>query len=188
MNESASVANVKSAVRKAALHPEVCSRSYSFWRQERELNATSICALHTTRQGMSQYNSQYPLSPLLNTLFAIHLRTITFLLAPSRSSSWLFFQDVSTQKFSFPQFTCKPNSLSTTLWRRFGEWTTWANIFLFSTASRPLLGPNQHTYQRVRVALSPQMEWQGHATRHSGHLLQRVRMWGGIHPLSHIYS
>jgi hypothetical protein len=88
MTESPSAANVKSAVRRAALRPAVCSRSYSFWRQERELNATSVCALHTTRQGMSQYNSQYPLGPLLNTIFAIHLRTITFLLAPSRSSSW----------------------------------------------------------------------------------------------------
>jgi hypothetical protein len=108
MTESASVANVKSVVRKAALHPAVCSWSYSFWRQERELNATSICALHTTRQGMSQYNSQYPLGPLLNTKFAIYLRTITFLLAPSRSSSWPSSKMFPYKNSHFPSLPSSP--------------------------------------------------------------------------------
>jgi len=181
MTESAGVANVKSAVRKAVFHPAVCSRSYAFWRQERELNATSICELHTTRQGMSHYNSQYPLGPLLNKIFAVHLRTITFLLAPSRSSSWPSSKMFPYKNSHFPSLPIHSG--------HFGEGTTWTNIFFFvSTASRQFLGPNQHTYQRVRADLSPQMEWQGHATRHSDLLLQRVKMWGAIRTLSHIYS
>jgi len=56
-------------------------------------------------------------------------------------------------------------------------------FFLFTTASRPVLGPNQQPVPRVSEVLSQGKKQPGREADHSPHLLLRFRMRGATPPL-----
>jgi hypothetical protein len=56
-------------------------------------------------------------------------------------------------------------------------------IYFFTTASRPALGPTQHPIQWISGAFSLSVKRPGRAADRSLHLVPRSRMFGGIIPL-----
>jgi hypothetical protein len=60
--------------------------------------------------------------------------------------------------------------------------------FLFSTASRPALGPTQPPIQWVPGTLSPGGKWPGHEADHSPPSFAEVKNGGAIPPLPHMSS
>jgi hypothetical protein len=56
-------------------------------------------------------------------------------------------------------------------------------IFLYSAASRQVLGPTQPPIQRVLGALSPGVKWPGGEADHSPGSSAEVKSGGGIPPL-----
>jgi hypothetical protein len=71
-------------------------------------------------------------------------------------------------------------------WPRFYSWQ--CKIFLFSTASRPILGSTQSPIQRVLGALSLGVKQQGHDAGHSPPSSVEVKKGGAIPPLPHMSS
>jgi hypothetical protein len=59
-------------------------------------------------------------------------------------------------------------------------------ICLFSTASRPNIGPTQPPIQLVLGALSPGVKRQGRVADHLAPTSAEVKQRGAIHPLSHV--
>jgi hypothetical protein len=58
-------------------------------------------------------------------------------------------------------------------------------IFLFSTASRPVLGPTQPPIQWIPVVISPGVEQPGCEADHSPPSSAKVKNGGAIPPLPH---
>jgi hypothetical protein len=71
--------------------------------------------------------------------------------------------------------------------QRFGTWQG-QEIFLFSIAFRPALGPTQTPLPRVLGALSQGVKWLGHEADQTPPSSAVVKNDGAIPPLSHMPS
>jgi hypothetical protein len=69
-----------------------------------------------------------------------------------------------------------------------GSELSMGEIFLFSTTSRPAMGPSQPSIQWLPGALSPRVKRQGCEADHSPHSSAEVKKGGSIQPLPHTPS